>query len=180
MLRRYYRHRLIENELLVVIIHEHWRKIALPILYTLLLASPLLVLAFTIADTSWGRWVLLVAAVLALGAWSWFALPKLTRWYAKSYAVTTRRVLFREGLSDTVESQVELVGVASPSLRRSRLDVLWRSGTIDLGGGHVLERIRGALKHERLINQLAANQQRSVMELTQLLRGMGYSRFSAR
>lgn len=180
MLRRYYKHRLIENELLVVIIHEHWRKIALPMVYTLVLASPLLVMTLTIADTSWGRWALLVTAVLAFGAWSWLALPRLVRWYIKSYAVTTRRVLFREGLSDTVENQVELVGVASPSLRRSWLDILCRSGTIDLGGGHVLDQVRAALKHERLINQLAANQQRSAMELAQLLRGMGYTRFSTR
>ncbi len=37
-----------------------------------------------------------IVAVAGFGL-GWFALPALMRWYAVSYAVTSRRVLFREG-----------------------------------------------------------------------------------
>ncbi len=51
MLRRSYRRRLINDEVLVKCVHEHWRVISLPILYTILLLAPLLLMAFTISTS---------------------------------------------------------------------------------------------------------------------------------
>jgi hypothetical protein len=178
--RRFYRRRLIDDELLVVILHRHWREIALPILYTVLLAAPLVLVLLTSLGTSWGPTLLFVIAILAVAAWCWLALPTLVHWHLKSYGVTTRRVLFRDGLRS--ETQVNLLEVPNPSVQKSTADVMFGSGTIVLDDAHrlLLDRIGHVVKHTKLISQLAANQAKATIELTALLRAMGYTKLTPR
>lgn len=180
MLRRSYKRRLISDEVLVKCVHEHWRAITLPIIYTVLLtAVPLFILAM-LFGSDWGWTIFAVVAILGLATWSWFALPPIMRWYAVSYAVTSRRVLFREGVVHRRYQQIDLVGVNNPVLDRSGWDLLFGTGTLNLGGGQVMKRVPRAVKIERLVSQLAANQTKDVIELSRLLKNMGYSKLTTK
>jgi hypothetical protein len=160
--------------------HAHWRVIVRPILLTLLYVIPLLLILFTIFDTAFGQVLFWLFLIAGFGAWCWLALPRLVRWYARSYAVTTRRVLFRDGVVNAQYRQVELLAVANPKMDRAGLDVLFGTGNIDLGDDRVMHRVPRVVSLERLISQLAANQSKSVLELTHLLRSMGYTRLTTR
>jgi hypothetical protein len=180
VLRRSYKRRLISDEVLVKCVHEHWRAITLPVIYTVVLAVPPLLILGTLFDSTWGRAFFGLVAIVSLAAWVWFALPSLMRWYAVSYAVTSRRVLFREGVFRRRYQQIDLVGVNNPVLDRSGWDLLFGTGTINLGGGHLMKRVPRVVKIEQLISQLAANQTKDVMELSRLLRNMGYSKLTTK
>lgn len=180
MLRRSYKRRLISDEVLVKCVHEHWRAILRPIVYTVLLSVPPLLIFGTLFDSTWGRALFGLVAVVDLAVWARFALPSLMRWYAASYAVTSRRVLFREGVLNRRYEHIDLVGVNNPVLDRSGWDLLYGTGTINLGGGHVMKRVPRVLRIERLISQLAANQTKDVMELSRLLRNLGYSKLTTK
>src|SRR5262245_21725429 len=97
VLKRSYKPHLINEEVLVKCMHQHWRVIARPIIYTVLLVVPLLLILITSFYSPWGRALFGLIAIGGLAAWAWFALPSLARWYTTSYAVTSRRVLFQEG-----------------------------------------------------------------------------------
>jgi membrane protein YdbS with pleckstrin-like domain len=180
VLRRSYKRRLISGEVLVKCVHQHWRVITLPIIYTVLVAAPLITLLVTVFDGSWGGLLFGLVALVGLIVWSRFALPSLVRWYAASYAVTSRRVLFREGVLHRHYEQVELLGVNNPELDRSGWDLVFGTGTINLGSGRVMRRVPRVVRIEQLISQLAANQTKDVIEMTRLLRNMGYSKLTTK
>lgn len=141
---------------------------------------PLLLILGTLFDSPWGRALFGIVAIVGLAAWVWFALPSLMRWYAASYAVTSRRVLFREGVFRRRYQQIDLVGVNNPVLDRSGWDLLFGTGTLNLGGGLSMKRVPRVAKIERLISQLAANQTKDLVELSRLLRNMGYSNLTTK
>src|SRR5262249_23565505 len=139
-----------------------------------LLLGVLLAILVTIFDGTPGKVLFWAVVILGVPAWCWYALPRLMRWYAKSYAITTRRILFRDGMFRAADSQVELVGVNNRKVQRSLWDTLFRSGTIDLGGGHLLENVPGVSRVDQLIGQLVAHQTEPSLVITQRLRELGY------
>lgn len=174
MSKRSYRRSLVEDERLVKVLRQHWRIVAIPLFLSALVVLVPIVMAVTIFKYTWGKVVLALFLVAGLVAWARYALPPLARWYAKSYAITTRRVVFREGLAHSSERQVDLVRVARTTVHRTLADKLMGSGTIDLGDGNVLERIPRVARINRLLNQLVATQTKDLTEQIQILNAMGY------
>jgi hypothetical protein len=175
VLRGSYRRRLLDDEVLVKCMHQHWRVVTIPLLYSVLFVAILLLILVTMLDSSVGLVLLGLAVLVGLAAWCSFAMPPLVRWYSASYAVTSRRVLSRVGVFSRRYEQLDLAVVANPVLRRQGLDLLFGTGTIDLGDGHLMQRIPRVVRMEQLVSQLAANQKKPVEELTHLLRTMGYT-----
>jgi len=180
MLRRSYRRRLIKDELLVKCNHQHWRVITLPLSCTLLVLAAPVVIAATVLDRPWGRVLFGLAVVVGPVLWVWRALAPLARWYTESFAVTSRRVLFREGIVRRRYHQIDLVGVTNPELERSGWDLLFGTGTLHLSGDRLMRQVPRVARIERLITQLAANQTKDFMELSRLLKSMGYSKLTTK
>jgi membrane protein YdbS with pleckstrin-like domain len=174
VLKRYYRRSLINDERLVKVLHQHWRVVAIPILLSTFVVVLPIVILLTIFAYTWGKVILYLVLAGGLIAWVVYALPPLSRWYATSYAITTRKVMFREGLLDSSQRQIELVRVARTTVHQRGWDKLLRSGTIDLGDDHVLECIPQVARIDRLLNQLAATQTKKLTEQIQILNAMGY------
>lgn len=174
MLKRSYRRSLVNDELLVKVLHEHWRVIAIPIICSVLLVLVPLLILFTIFEHAWGTVIFYVVLFAGLIGWCRFALPPLARWYSKSYAITTRKVVFREGVLDASQRQIDLVRVSRTTVRRSGWDKLLGAGTIDLGDGHVLDGIAHVGRIDKLLNQLVATQTKKLAEQIQILNAMGY------
>jgi hypothetical protein len=174
VLKRSYRRSLVNDELLVKVLHQHWRTVAIPIVFSALLMLVPILLLFTIYEHTLGRVAFYLVLIAGVIAWARYALPPLAHWYAKSYAITTRKVVFREGLTTSSQRQVELVRVSRTTVHRTVWDKLWRSGTIDLGDGHVLDGIPRATRIDKLLNQLVATQTKKLTEQIQILNTMGY------
>jgi hypothetical protein len=154
--------------------HQHWRVVARPIFLTVVLVALLLLTLVLVLGSSWGLVFFAVVAAVGLALWSRFALLSLIRWYTDSYAVTSHRVLFRHGVINKRFVPVDLVGVANPVLERSGWDVVFRSGSINLGGGHVLRRIPRAARLAYVITELAAaNQSKDAVNIGRILQGLG-------
>ncbi len=174
MLRRSYKRRLINDEALVKCMHQHWIVVALPVIYTILLVAPLVAILVTIFDSTWGRVLFVIVLIGGLAVWARYALPPLARWYTTSYAVTSRRVLFRKGVLNKNDEQVELRGVSNPMLSRRWWDVVLGTGTIDLGADQSMTWVPHASSISHLVRQLAAEQSKDTLELARTLRSMGY------
>lgn len=174
MSKRSYKRSLVEDERLVKVLRQHWRVVAIPIVISALLLLAPMVLLVTIFEYTWGKVVLVLFLIAGLVVWARYAAPPLAWWYAKSYGITTRRVIFREGLTNSSERQVDLVRVARTTVHRTLMDKLMGSGTIDLGEGNVLEGIPRVARINRLLNQLVAAQTKDLTEQIQILSAMGY------
>lgn len=160
------------EETRLVTMRAHWRHVAFPVGYSALSVALLSWLASVVLGDFWGRALLAVLVTVGLAAWAKLALAPFVQWFTKSYTVTNQRVLFHDSIKE--ERQVELAKVSLPTLTRTWLDVLFRSGTLDLGGGYVLERIPRVRKTARLIAELYSNQPKDVRELQILLSRLGY------
>lgn len=174
MLKGSYRRGLVNDERLVKVLHHHWSVIALPIAFAALLVVALLTILFTIFDNTLGKVLFYLLLIVGVIAWCRFALPSIVRWYTKSYAITTRKVLFRDGIFNRSQVQIDLVRVARTTVHRSGWDNLLGSGTIDLGEGFVLKRIPKVQKMDQLLNQLVATQTEKLAQQIQILNTMGY------
>jgi hypothetical protein len=156
----------------IVTIRAHWRHLAFPIGYSALSVALLAWLALTVLGNFWGRALLAVLAMVGLAAWVRLALAPFVQWFTKSYTVTGQRVLFHDSIK--AQRQVELAKISLPTQTRTGLDVLFRSGTLDLGGGYVLERIPRVKKTATLISELYSSRPKDVQELQILLSRLGY------
>ncbi|SCC17314.1 PH domain-containing protein [Pseudarthrobacter enclensis] len=87
-------------------------------------------------EARWTPW--LVTACAAAVAWVWlgYCLPRLLRWHATRYTLTSRRIVARSGLMKRHDQQVALASVRNLSVRETVLQRLLRSGNISLETGH--------------------------------------------
>lgn len=154
------------------VLRAHWRHVAFPVVYTVLFGALLQLIFFSMFDNFWGR--ALLAAVFMVGLALWFiaALVPFYQWFTKSYLLTNRRLVFRDGLRN--ERQIELVRMTLPKMRRTWMDLVFRSGTLDLGNDFVLARIPGVKKIETLLSELFFSQPKDARELQDLLARLGY------
>lgn len=106
------------------------------------------------------NWMLLTAAavvVLVLVVAPFFS------WLSRTYTITTRRVIVREGLGSRQSRELSHTRGYSINVRRGPLQRLWGAGTIDLSNGvDVPLRLRNVpmvnLVHEALADQIEVNQ----------------------
>lgn len=80
----------------------------------------------------------LVAACVALAAWIWlgFCLPRLVKWNATRYILTSRRAIARFGTMRRRDRQVTLAAVRNVQVRQTVLQRIVRSGNISLESGN--------------------------------------------
>lgn len=106
------------------------------------------------------NWMLLTAAalvILVLGV-----LP-FAAWWARTYTITTRRVLERSGVFGTRRRELTHVRGYSIDVRRGILQRMWGAGTLTLSNGVdaplVLRNVPSvALVHEALVDQVEVSQ----------------------
>ncbi len=178
MLTRAYKKRLVDDEYLIVCMHEHWSRIIRHIFYTVIFAAvglPLLWFIVTVDNTA-AKIALGILALGVVGLWGWLSARSLVEWRAKSYGVTTMRVLLTEGFLSPKESQVDLIRVHDPDMKRNFLNLLLGTGTIDLGDQVVMTNVPRVRKVYHLINQLATHQSREATDLIRLVGQLGYSK----
>ena len=106
------------------------------------------------------NWMLLVAAgaVVLL-----VVVAPYVRWLSRSYTITTRRVILRDGLGSRSRRELSHTRGYSIAVRRGLLQRLWGSGTITLDNGldaplRLVNVPSVNLVHETLADQIEVNQ----------------------
>jgi len=84
----------------------------------------------------WSPW--LVTGCVLGAAWIWLAycLPRLMRWQATRYILTSRRIVARYGMLRRRDQQVNLAAVRNLMVNQSVLQRILRSGNISLDTGY--------------------------------------------
>jgi membrane protein YdbS with pleckstrin-like domain len=125
----YPRRLLLDDEEIVLDLHPHWRRIAVPVLALPVVAGVGAYVAGIGPDSSAYRLGVLVVAMVLLALVS---LRRLSRWHATRYVVTTRRVIIRSGGRRRSGRDVALHRVTGIALDRGMADRLFRSGDLIL------------------------------------------------
>jgi hypothetical protein len=156
------------------VLRAHWRHVAFPVVYTVIFGVLLQMIFFSMFDNFWGRALLAAVFMVGLALWSIVALVPFYQWFTKSYVLTSRRLIFRNGPFS--ERQIELVRMTLPELSRTKMDLLFGSGTLKLGDAYVLARIPHVKKIEQLLSALFLSKPKDLVELQGLLVRLGYLR----
>ena len=118
------------GETAVARLRPHARALFWPTVLLLLVAAALGFLSGTFRDQVPNTVMLSAGAVLALVGW----LVPLLRWAARSYTITTRRVVVASGILARSRQEVLLSRVSDVSIERRGLQSVFRSGDIVLNG----------------------------------------------
>lgn len=105
-------------------------------------------------------WMLLSAAALVVLL---LVVMPFARWRARTYTITTRRVIERTGFLGTRTRELTHVRGYSVQERRGPLQRMWRAGTLTLSNGvdpplRLVNIPHVALVHEVLVDQVEINQ----------------------
>ena len=106
------------------------------------------------------NWMLLAAAGVLV--FLLVLLPFLV-WWSRSYTITTRRVLSRQGLFAVRRRELTHVRGYTIEVRRGILQRMWRTGTLTLSDGvdvpmRLVDVPDAVLLHEVLVDQVEVNQ----------------------
>lgn len=147
------------EELLVARLRSHARRLFWP---AALLVATVGVAAYLYDNLPEGyeNWMLLAGAgiiVLLL-----VVMPFLF-WISRTFTITTRRVIVREGLGSRRRREVSHMRGYSISIRRGPLQRVWGAGTITLSDGadepvRLVNVPMASLVHEVLADQIEVNQ----------------------
>jgi membrane protein YdbS with pleckstrin-like domain len=86
--------------------------------------------------SEWTFW--LVSVCVAAVAWILlgYCLPRVLRWHATRYVLTSRRIIARYGMLRRRDQQISLAAVRHVGVSQSLLQRILRSGNISLDTGH--------------------------------------------
>ena len=86
--------------------------------------------------SAWTPW--LVGVCVALAAWVLlgYCLPRVMRWHATRYILTSQRLVARYGMLRRRDEQIPLAAVRNVAIEQSLLQRLLRSGNISLETGY--------------------------------------------
>lgn len=106
------------------------------------------------------NWMLLVAAA---GAIVLLAVVPFLVWLSRTYTITTRRVIVREGMGSRRRRELSHTRGYSIAVRRGLLQRMWGAGTITLSNGvdaplRLVNVPSVNLVHEALADQVEVNQ----------------------
>lgn len=104
---------LTENEQLLVHQHPHWKVLLLPLSAAAALTAGCGYLAALTAGTALQRPVWIALGVLAVLALLWFGLAPWLRWKTTHFALTTDKVMFREGVLSRTGMNIPLRRISS-------------------------------------------------------------------
>ena len=121
---------MIDGEFVVARLRPSARALFWPTILLLLIAGALGFLANAFRE-EWQNTVLLcVAGAVALVGW----LAPLLRWSARTYTITTRRVIVSSGLLSRSRQEVMLSRISDVTVQRRGLQSVLRSGDVVLNG----------------------------------------------
>jgi len=122
---------LIEGEELVLDLRPHWIALVWPSIVTILL---IVAYGFALSyapDDGAGRSVIVWGAlILALGIFFWFALRPFIAWATSNFAVTTDRVIHREGFVAKRSMEIPLEAINDVRFQQGVLERLVGAGDL--------------------------------------------------
>lgn len=124
-----------DDEQLVLSLRPHWKEIV-PAALVLLVTAP--VASFVAAIVPEGdaqRWLRLAAAVIALFVLLRWSLWPFLRWLTTTYALTTERIITREGVIARSGHDMPLSRVNDVSFSHSAVERVLRCGTLVVESG---------------------------------------------
>jgi uncharacterized membrane protein YdbT with pleckstrin-like domain len=124
-----------DGEEVVVELHPHWKRLAVPLLCVPVVVGVASYLLFLLPGGDLRvplRWTVVAAGVVVLlrvSAWPWL------RWQTTRYVVTTHRLIVRAGVLSRSGRDIPLSRVNDVSFRRSLVDRLLGAGTLTVESG---------------------------------------------
>jgi membrane protein YdbS with pleckstrin-like domain len=115
---------LIEDEELVLDLRPHWIALALPGLITVLGLIGAWWLARSLDSLTWLPWVLYLGAMLV------YPLPRLVWWLTSNFAVTSDRVIHREGFIAKRSMEIPLEAINDVRFSQSIFGRIVGAGTL--------------------------------------------------
>jgi uncharacterized membrane protein YdbT with pleckstrin-like domain len=150
---------LIEGEELVLDLRPHWIALVLPTIVTLLLVVGYGVVLAYAPDEGVGRSVLVWGGlVLALLVFIWFPLRAFVAWATSNFAVTSDRVIHREGFIAKRTMEIPLEAINDVRFQQTVLERLVGAGDVVIQsaseyGRNVFANIRNPEHVQRTIYQ---------------------------
>jgi uncharacterized membrane protein YdbT with pleckstrin-like domain len=150
---------LIEGEELVLDLRPHWIALVWPSIVTILL---IVAYGFALSyapDDGAGRSVIVWGAlILALGVFFWFALRPFIAWATSNFAVTTDRVIHREGFIAKRSMEIPLEAINDVRFQQGILERVVGAGDLIIQsasefGRNVFANIRNPEHVQRTIYQ---------------------------
>lgn len=131
---RYPDHALAAGEHVVLHRHPHWKRLIWPVA-VLLLATGLAALGSGyVNSTHWGQVAKDVIYGVIWGIWlvaiGWLTLGPFLSWLTTHFVVTTRRVMFRQGVLTRSGIDIPLARINSVEFRDRVMERLFRTGTL--------------------------------------------------
>lgn len=121
---------LADGEQVIHTMRTHVKHVLWPIVLLVLLVVGVAATWFFTRDMEGGPWILLVVGVLALIiAVVWSIIP-IWKWRASFYAVTNRRILWREGILTKTGRDIPLYRINDITYERDVLDRMLGCGTL--------------------------------------------------
>lgn len=84
----------------------------------------------------WTFWLVAACVLAAVWVLAGYCLPRLMRWQATRYFLTSQRILARYGVLRRRDQQVFLASVRNVTVSQTMLQRMLRSGNISLDAGH--------------------------------------------
>lgn len=84
----------------------------------------------------WTFWLVAACVLTAVWVLAGYCLPRLMRWQATRYFLTSQRILARYGVLRRRDQQVFLASVRNVTVSQTMLQRMLRSGNISLDAGH--------------------------------------------
>lgn len=122
---------LTDDEHIILDLRPHWKALAEPLLWSVLLAVAAILLGSKVSGDNAAaiRWAIAGAAIVA---WIWLAGIRLARWKFTEFVLTNERLIARSGVIAKVSKEIPLERVNDVTVTQSMLDRLLRSGDIRL------------------------------------------------
>jgi uncharacterized membrane protein YdbT with pleckstrin-like domain len=89
-----------------------------------------------VVSPDWTFWLVAGCVLAVLWVLCGYCLPRLLRWQATRYFLTSRRILARYGMLRRRDRQVFLASVRNVTVTQTLVQRMLRSGTISLDAGH--------------------------------------------
>lgn len=138
---------LLPGEQVIVVTRRQPRMLILPVLVFILVPAVAAYLAAWIlkggparlspvVNEHWTPWLLAACGILAAWLLLGYTVPRVLRWRAIRYILTTRRIISRFGMLRRGDWQVPLAAIRNVGVHQSVLQRVLRSGNISLDTGH--------------------------------------------
>ncbi len=125
---------LADDENIVYELRPHWRALVMPVVVFLLTLGVGSYLLASLSDSdsataSWGRWLVVVAALVLLVAW---VVRPFVFWYSTQYVFTDHRIIVRTGIIARKGRDMPLSRVNDVSFSHSFIERFLNCGTLQV------------------------------------------------